>query len=644
MTGFRIIAPLLALITVFFIQQAAATPGARVDNFVLLDHLGAAHELHYYRQSKAVVLMVHGNGCQIVRSNLEEYQQLRDRYADQGVEFLMINSNAQDSRQAIAEEATEWGVDLPILDDEGQIIGKAMELVRTGEVLVIDTSNWKIAYRGALSDRVDYERQKDKPNKRYVQDALDAVLAGTPVALTQVTSPGCIINYPESQEISYADTIVPILQKNCMACHVEGGIAPWAMSEYALVKGFAPMMREVLRTKRMPPWHTDPEIGHWQNNKSIPIADKRSLIDWIEAGAPRGEGEDPLKKTPPLESKWSLGEPDLIIDIPAFEIPANGVVDYQFPVVKNPLDRDVWVVAAAIIPGDPKAVHHILAGSSKREVLDKDVTDIFENFILTYAPGNESSFMPEGTGVFVPKGGVYQFQMHYTPYGKKSVDRSRIGLYFADEPPANFLREHVLVNSDIRIPARADRHEEHAYFDFWEDAIIYSLFPHSHYRGRSSTFELVYPDGETEVLLSVPNYDFNWQRTYSLTEPKQVPAGTRIIHRTIYDNSSKNRGNPDPDSDITWGLQSEEEMLYGSMSFSWAKETTSAPIHRAGFTRVAQIMGSWDRDIDGRVTLAELPDDVSDRARDNLLKFDKDADGGLNIAEFAEFMQRMRES
>ncbi|MEM7361001.1 MAG: redoxin domain-containing protein [Pseudomonadota bacterium] len=636
--------PILAIITLAFASFANALPGNKVDNFVLLDHRGDAHELHYYRQSKAVVLMVHGNGCQIVRSNLEEFQQLRDSYAAQGVEFMMINSNAQDNRQSIAEEAAEWGIDLPVLEDEGQIIGKAMGLVRTGEVLVIDTKNWQIAYRGALSDRVDFERQKNQASKRYVKNALDAVLAGTPVQLTQVTSPGCLINYPEPSEISYADTIVPILQENCMACHVKSGIAPWAMTEYALVKGFAPMMREVLRTKRMPPWHTDPEIGHWQNNKSISIDDKRTLINWIEAGAPRGDGDDPLKKTPTLENSWALGEPDLIIDIPEFEVPANGVVDYQFPVVKNPLDRDVWVIAAAIIPGDPKAVHHILAGSSQREVLDEEVSDIFENFILTYAPGNESSFMPEGTGVFVPKGGVYQFQMHYTPYGKKSVDRSRIGLYFADAAPENFLREHVLVNTDIRIPANAERHEEHAYFDFWEDAIIYALFPHSHYRGRSSTFELVYPDGNKETLLSVPNYDFNWQRTYSLLEPKEVPAGTRMIHRTIYDNSSKNRGNPDPSSDITWGLQSEEEMLYGSMSFSWAKETTSAPIHRPGLTRISQIMGSWDRDIDGRVTQAELPDDVSPRARDNLLKFDKDADGGLNMAEFAEFMKRMRES
>ena len=613
----------------------------KADNFVLIDHQGKAQELYYHRDAKAVVIMVHGNGCQIVRSNLEEFKQLRDDYQKLGVEFLMINANSQDTRQAIADEAKEWGEDMPILQDKVQLVASSLDLVRTGEVLVIQPGSWNIVYRGALSDRVDYERQKAKSNKRYVKDALDSVLADKPIELAQVVSPGCIINFDDApSEISYSKTIAPILKENCVACHVQGGIAPWAMSEYAMVKGFSPMMREVLRTKRMPPWHADPEIGHWANDQAISEQDLKSLIHWIEDGSPRGEGEDPLKAIPVLESKWALGEPDLIIDIPAYEVPASGIVDYQFPTVPNPLDKDVWIVAAAVIPGDPNAVHHILAGSSARLKLNDDVGDIFENFILTYAPGNDSGHMPEGTGVFVPKGGMYQFQLHYTPYGKKTTDRSRLGLYFADTPPKNFLREHVMANSEISIPANAERHEEHAYFEFWEDATIYTLFPHSHYRGRSSDFKLIYADGKTETILSVPNYDFNWQRSYRLAEPKQVPAGTRILHSTIYDNSSKNRGNPDPSAVITWGLQSEEEMLYGSMSFSWDKESSSKPIHKAGLTRVLQIMGSWDHNMDSKLSPNELPTRVQTKLGDNWAKFDLD-DNGLDVKELGEMLKDM---
>ena len=625
------LAPLLIL---FGAQSAFAKP-AIADNFVLVDQHGAAHELHYLRDSAAVVLIVHGNGCQMVSSNLDAYKSLRDDYASKGVEVLMINSNLQDNRTSIAQDAQEWNIDFPILDDRTQIVGRALGLNRTAEVLVIQPGSWNIVYRGPINDRVDYERQKATANKRYVRDALDAVLAGKKVAVTEIASPGCIINYDDSalQNISYAETIAPLLIDNCVACHIKGGIAPWAMSEYNMVKGFAPMMREVIRTKRMPPWHADPEIGHWSNDAGLSDQQTRTLISWIEAGAQRGKGPDPLTQVPPLDNQWTLGEPDLVLDIPAFEVPANGIVEYQFPTVPNPLNKDVWVIAAAIIPGDPKAVHHILAGSSEKPILEDGIENIFENFILTYAPGNDASGMPEGTGVFVAKGGVYQFQMHYTPYGKTTVDRSKIGLYFAESAPKNFYREQVIVNPSIAIQPNADRHEESAYFDFAHDATIHALFPHAHYRGRSSEFTVEYPDGKKDVILSVPNYDFNWQRTYQFSTPLKIPAGTRMVHRTIYDNSSKNRGNPDPSETVRWGLQSEQEMLYGSVGYSWTNETTAKPIHDYDYSEAAQMVGFMDADRDGVITKAEMSERFLRGIGDNFGKLDRDADGGLNIME-----------
>jgi hypothetical protein len=463
------------------------------------------------------------------------------------------------------------------------------------------------------------------------------------VTPSTINAPGCIINYDDIDpaKMSYSETIAPILKENCVACHVQGGIAPWAMSEYAMIKGFAPMIREVVRTKRMPPWHADPEIGHWRNDVGMSDQDNKTLIAWIEAGAPRGEGDDPLKQIQPHENLWTLGEPDLILDIPAFEIPATGTVDYQFPNVPNPYDRDVWVVAAEVIPGDPKAVHHILAGSSEKQPQGR-LSEIFENFIITYAPGNEASSMPAGTGVFVPKGGVYQFQMHYTPYGKKAVDRSRIGLHFSEKPPANFYREQVIVNFELAIPANTEQHEEKAYFMFDKDAEIHALFPHSHYRGVSSTFEIQYPDGNVETILSVPNYDFNWQRTYQFTEPKPVPAGSRVVHRTIYNNSAKNRGNPAPDEIVYWGLQSEQEMLYGSVGYSWVNETTDKPIHDRGRADLFQMMGLMDHNFDGKVAKPELTNSLTRAIGDNFDQFDTSKDGLLDLQELGGMLQTIR--
>lgn len=632
-----------SLLSLYSNALSADADPLKVDNFVLLDHHGKAHELYYHRDAKAIVLVSQGNGCQIVRSSLEDLRAVRDDYSEQGVQVMLLNANQQDSRKSLAAEAEQWNIDFPILKDSTQLIAQSLKFARTGEVLVINTSDWTVAYRGPLNDRIDYERQKNKATNTYVRDALDSIIAGQEVSVSKINAPGCIINYDkiDGSTINYTDTIAPMLAKNCAACHIQGGIAPWAMSEYAMVKGFAPMMREVLRTKRMPPWHSDPEIGHWANDVSLSDDDKKILVAWIDAGAPRGEGEDPLKKIKPINNQWTMGTPDLVLDIPAFEIAASGTVEYQFPFVQNPYDKDVWVLAAEIIPGDPKAVHHILAGSSEGQPTG-NLSEIFDNFILAYAPGNEASSMPEDTGVFVPKGGVYQFQMHYTPYGKKTVDRSKIGLYFSDQAPKNFYREHVVSNLNIKIPANAEKHEEKAYFLFDKAAEIHALFPHSHYRGVSSTFELEYPDGRNEVIMSVPNYDFNWQRTYRFKERKKVPAGTRIIHRTVYNNSSKNRGNPEPNQAVYWGLQSEQEMLYGSIGYSWSDETTSKPLHDSAKAEIVQMMGFMDQDMDDKVTQSELSTRLRRAVGENFPAFDTDRDGGLNVKEMTSMIQTMR--
>jgi hypothetical protein len=627
----------------------AAATAQKIDNFVLLDHVGKAHELYYRRDAKAVVLITQDNGCKLVRSLVDEYNDLAADYADRGVQVLMINSSADDGRDAIAAEAAGYGIDVPILDDSAQIIGRSLELERSGEVLVIDPRDWRIAYRGPLDNSEAVEAGQDSAETLYVRDTLDALIRGEMPAPRQLASIGCAVDYGDlaGEQVSYAEDIAPILEKNCLACHVEGGIGPWAMSEYRMVQGFAPMMREVVRTRRMPPWHADPAVGHWVDDAGMSDEETRTLVSWIEAGAPRGEGPDPLAERVDVSVEWPLGEPDVILEVPTFEVPASGVVDYQFPVVENPLDRDAWVVAATIIPGDTKVVHHVLMGSAAQAPAEGDRESVFENYIMGYAPGNESARMPEGTGVFVPEGGVYLFQMHYTPYGKAATDTTRVGVYLAEEgqEPANFLRQHVVLNPAIKIPPREAAHEEHAYFEFWDDAVIYSLVPHAHYRGHSAVFELDYPNGEREVVLSVPNYDFNWQRTYRFTEPKQVPAGTRIIHRTVYDNSANNPANPDPDREVPWGLQSHDEMLYGSVSYSWVNERSDAPMHSNLTADTAQWLGFLDKDMDGLVQKEEMPS----RLYDSIGWFrwwfiDTDFNGGLDLEEMEALVARLREA
>ena len=555
----------------------AAGPGDLIDNFRLLDQQGRSRELYYLSDAKAVVLMVHGNGCPIVRQAMPAVRELREQYRGLGVEFLLINSNLQDEREALAAEAAEFGIDFPILSDETQLIGEALGVERTAEVFVIDPKTWKLVYRGAIDDRLDYEKQKPTASKRYLADALDATLAAKPVTVAQTRSVGCIVNFPEHGRhaehaaISYSETIAPLLQANCVACHRTGGVAPWAMSSYAMVRGFAPMIREVIRTKRMPPWHADPHYGSFIGDRSLVTKDVQTLVHWVEAGAPRGAGPDPLAGQLAAKSEWTLGTPDLIVEVPAFDVPATGVVEYKYPSLPNPLGRDAWVRAVEIIPGDRAVVHHVLAGLSDPQSPQTERVAQIAAF-GGYAPGKNAFFYPDDTGVLLRKDARLLFQMHYTPNGKPSRDITRIGYYFADKTPRHPLHLTFLMKGSLAIPPHAKSHTETVEYVYDRPVMVYTLMPHAHLRGKASRFTAIYPDRRQEVLLNVPKYDFGWQTTYVLEKPKVLPAGTKIVFDMTWDNSAQNHANPDPNKTVHWGDQTWEEMNAGWIRFRYADD------------------------------------------------------------------------
>lgn len=596
-----------------------------VDNFVLLDHKGDAHELYYHKSADAIAIMAHATQCQTAAGDIQAFNDLAGSGNATSRPFFFLNSSLTDGRNAMTLAAKHQGIELPILDDETQLIGESLNLTQAGEVIVVDPASWTITYRGGVAN-LAAALNGQAPNPARIN--------GCPLDLNAGSS---------NLGISYHDDVAPILMEKCVVCHTEGGIGPWAMSSYTMVLGFSPMIREVLRTKRMPPWHADPHVGVWKNDISLSNKQTQTLVRWIEAGSPRGDGPDPLAETQFAHAQWPLGEPDLILNIPEFTVPTSGVVDYQFPAVENPLDHGVWIRAASVLPGDREVVHHILAGTlnagTSAEARDRLE---FDNYLIGYAPGNESHTFPKDTGVYVPPGGQFLFQMHYTPIGRPAVDQSKIGLYFHRERPGRFYRQDVVINPTITIPPHEARHQEIAYYVFDKPALLHDLVPHAHYRGVASKFEIETPDGSRETILSVPNYDFNWQRTYEFVEPKRIAAGSRLVHTTWYDNSSANPGNPDPDRAVPWGLQSWDEMLYGAFSYTYTDETTEAPIHDESFAQTSKFIGFLDKNLDGKVSWRELPRDIKKRLVQGFKAVDTDGDGGLNLKEMQRLTERMR--
>jgi hypothetical protein len=581
----------------------ALSPGDAVENFRLIDQKGVSHELYYLSDMKAVVLVAHGNACKASESAEKALDALRQEYQGQGVEVLAIDSNLADTREAVAKQISDSGSGIPVLSDDLQLIGESMDLTHNAEVFVINPrNNWRLMYRGELASG----------SHHYAADALAATLNGSEVKVARTQIKGCDIVMPDQTKsaraaharISYQKAIAPMLEQHCVSCHREGGIAPWQMSSYQMVKGYSPMIREVLRTKRMPPWHADPHYGVFSNDRSLTTEQAKTLVYWIEAGAPRGEGPDPLIDTKQDWPVWKLGPPDLVVELPKFEVPATGVIPYQMWTVENPLDHDVWVRAVDFLPGARSNLHHIIATIGGEVVPSGQGGAAFDPSKLTpeeraalierirkargdsdgsladYVPGAEPLQIPPESGILLKKGAKFGFQAHYTTNGKAATDVTKMGLYFMDAPPTYRYRAAIMANPNIRIPANTKTHEEEASHTFDKEVLIYSLHPHAHFRGAAAEFTAVYPDGRQSVLLNVPKYDFNWQTTYELKDPIILPAGTTVRYQMVYDNSAQNIANPDPNRTVPWGQQTWDEMLYGVIRFRYLTQD-AAPTRTA---------------------------------------------------------------
>jgi peroxiredoxin len=533
-------------------------------NFSLLDYQGKYHELRR-TDARVVVLFFTGNGCPVARQSIEKLKALRKHYSDRGVAVWMINSNEQDDRDSIEQEAAEFKEEpLPVLIDDTQQIARMLGVKRTAETICIDTSNWTAFYRGAIDDQLVEGAQKPEPSEKYVENAIDELLAGKSISRATTTGRGCLITFDAAgTPVSYCKEIAPLLQGKCVGCHSPGNIGPFALSSYEKVKGHAEMIREVLAARRMPPWDADPRYGHFKNDRSLTVAQKKLLLRWIDQGLPRDDGPDPLAQATATVADWPMGQPDFIVKLPSpQQIPATGVFDYRYVDVPSPITNDVWLAAAVFRPDNHRVVHHLIvrAKYSKMPRLARD-----DVFLTGWAPGIDYQNYPDGTGKFLGKGAILNFELHYTADGKPETDQSELGLYVMKSPPKMALQTHAAYNKEVLVPAREPQAPSYAIYGFKHDSWLFDLTPHMHLRGSWFKYEALYPDGERETLLSVPHYDFNWQTIYRLTEPKKMPAGTWIFCTGGFDNSVRNPANPNPDKRVTWGDQSFDEMFIGFM-------------------------------------------------------------------------------
>lgn len=549
--------------------SAIALPD-RIGDFALLDSDGDFHQLSRMRDKDALVLMAFDGSCASIDTAISSLQSLQANWADEKVAFALINSAAGTDISAIRAAKASHGIDLPLLIDDGQVVSETLAFSKAGEVAVLDPERLTILYRG--------------PAQEQVTEVLNSEKSGTIDSTVVAASSGCDLSYPvkdmhASATPDYAADVAPIIAEQCASCHREGGIGPFAMNSHLMLQGWSPMIREVLLTKRMPPMQVDPYVGHFTNARYMAEADIQTLVHWIDAGAPRGAAAiDPLAQLDfPDRKSWQLGEPDFIIKAPKMEIPATGVLDYINVDVDLPFDEDKWVKSVQFIAGDESVLHHLLtyvtAPAEDFDGGEADQRSIARRFLEGYAPGKvDAMTFPENTGVYIPKGHKLSMQFHYTTNGKATSDETILGLYMYDEPPAyeNFTRS---VSGNFRIPPYAQNHPASASYVFEEDVVVTGLRAHMHFRGKDMQFKAEMPDGTVADLLSVPNYSYAWQPTYQLAQPVALPAGTKVHVTGTFDNSEYNPANPDPSKELTFGLQSWDEMFIGYWTYHSAIPT-----------------------------------------------------------------------
>ncbi len=529
-----------AALLLALLQAAAPTGIGRTFKDPLLD--AAAKDV------KVLAVAFSGADCPVSKLNRPKLERLTKDYAAKGVRLLGVSTS-----------------------DAGWVA--LLKPASSAEVFVFDDKR-VLRYRGAVDDQYGIGFQREAATATFLIDALEALLTGKTVAKPVTEAPGCEVGVPAAPvtgKATFHKDVLPIFQKRCVECHRPGEIGPFSLLTYDKAKANAKTILREVEARRMPPWHADPKHGTWKNDRRLTDPELAVIAQWVNGGAPEGNPKD-APAAPKFVTGWRIGTPDAVYPLNRAEkIPAEGTIPYRHQIVPTRLKEDRWVQAIEVRPSAAQVVHHVLVFVQYPLTRLKEQPEIdgglFNGYFGIMVPGESPMVFPEGMAKYIPAGAILVFQIHYTANGEAAEDRTQIGLVFAKAPPKQEVITRGIVNRKIRIPPETAAHPEEALFTFTHDALILSFLPHLHVRGKAFRYTALLPDGKEEILLDVPRYDFNWQTSYKLAEPRRVAKGTKIRATALFDNSKGNPSNPDPSKEVRFGQQSWEEMLIGYMDF-----------------------------------------------------------------------------
>ena len=542
--------------------------GTRIPSTTLTNTENQKVNLLDFKDAKVMVLAFLGTNCPVANAYLPKLEELSSKFQDSKVQFIGIYANSFDSFERVRKHREEYKISFPTLLDHQQTSTELLHVNRIGEVVVLDARR-VVRYQGRISDQIGLDYRKESATREDLQEAISESLQNKKISIPSTEVVGCLItpnNKLADNSITYHKDIAPILLAKCAECHHPKTAAPFSLLNYEEARGMGSMIAEVVRLRRMPPWHADERFGKFHNERRLSQEEIQKIQQWVKNGMPEGAPDANTKKAN-FEDGWRIGSPDIIFKMPeVIKVPATGTVHYKYFVTPTNFKEDMWLKAAEPRPGNRSVVHHIIV--FYREP-GKKMSPVW---IAATAPGADPTILPDGMGRKIPAGAELVWQMHYTPTGKEEVDQSEIGFVFCKEKPAQNVQTHGIANSIFLVPPFASNHEVTSKVPANRDSVILAFFPHMHLRGKDFQYQAVYPDGKKEVLLSVPHYDFNWQNTYRLKEPIRIPKGTVIECVAHFDNSALNPANPAPWKPVFWGEQTWNEMMIGYIDFYYENE------------------------------------------------------------------------
>lgn len=551
-------------------DKIAAEIGTVIEGLEFKDIRYLRRELRDFGDKRAFVFVGTNSTCPLVQRYVPKLNRLQAEYAAQDVQFISLNVAPAESIAAMAAHAIEMKVQFPTVKDLNGECVRRLGLTRTPEVAVLD-SDYRLVYRGRIDDQYRVGGARPNVSEDNLHVALKAIVTGQPVEITETPTEGCLIAKPPqlpNLSLTYAD-VAPIIKQNCVECHRPGTEAPFSLGTYADVAAQTETIAEVVDDRRMPPWYGGPEDKDFVNHRGLTDDERLKIVNWVASGAIRGQVFSEPALAPPENGAWTIGQPDLIIRTPmADEIPSDGYVPYRYAVLEHAFEADTYVNAIQITSDNPNVLHHCnLIG------VPPGKTPLNAQFITGKVPGSQPLVTDPRVAVKIPVGTTLMLQIHFTTTGKPETCRISVGMKFAGGVVDKQFRHILMKSSTFAIPPG------HSNYEVKQGQVIdrpttgIGLFTHMHLRGKDMKFLVDYPAGNTETLLTVPNYNFDWQMGYRWAPgARRFPAGSRFHVVAHFDNSLFNPFNPDPTATVREGRQTFHEMMYGFYFFTYDDE------------------------------------------------------------------------